>query len=337
MGALPSRIQKGESGGCGVTPAEFAPGLEGVFYDLPDPVYRQAPGVSNSMRKHVCANGNDPGSPAHYQVYLKDPSRLTKPMLMGRLVHGAILQPDEPLPAIAIQPTERAAVAGDSAVKQKKVGVGEMIPWHNGSKVCKEWNAAQELAGNSILTQGEYDNLCGIVKSIAAHPAASAALKSGHAEVSLFKRLWRNIEDRQRVILRKARLDWVTPGNAIVDIKTTTDARRDQFGDTMYKLQYYVQAAYYLDIWNDLHPAQPKEVFVFIAVEKKPPYAVNVLEVHQNAIAAGREQYMRDLNILMTCEETESWPAYGEDISGVDLPQYAYRKEAGQFTTPSDT
>jgi exodeoxyribonuclease VIII len=320
-----------------MTPTEFQPGKEGVFFDLADRTYRQAPGISNSMRKHVSMTGTDPGSPAHFQVYLKDPTRMTKPLLMGRLAHGAILRPDDPLDSIAIQPAERPAVAGDSAVKQKKVGIGEMIPWHNGSKACKEWNAAQEAAGNVVLSEKEYESLVGIVKSVSAHPAAARALKDGQGEVSVFKQFWRNFQDpdgkeRQRMILRKARMDWVTPGNAIVDIKTTTDARPDSFSRAIYDLQYYVQAAYYLDIWNDAHDeAEHKTCFVFVAVEKKPPYAVNVFEVHPNALAAGREQYTRDLNILMTCEETDSWPAYGDDIKGLDLPQYVYRKEAGAF------
>lgn len=312
-----------------MTASEFLPGREGVFFDLPDKVYRSAPGISNSMLKHVASDGEDPGSPAHFQVYLKDPTRLTRPLLLGRLAHAAILRPDDPLETIVIQPTERHATEEDSAVKQKKVGVGDMIPWHNGSRYCQRWNAAQEEMGKIVVTEKEYDTLQGVVKSIAAHPTAAAALRNGHSEVSVFKQYWRD----NRMILRKARMDFVSAGNAAIDIKTTTDARRDSFAEALYKLRYYVQASYYLSIWNDAHEDETdhKTCFVFIAVEKKPPYAVSVFEVGPKALEAGRQEWQRNLNVLMTCEETDYWPAYRDEIQGLDLPEWAYRKGADVF------
>lgn len=307
-----------------------------MFQDLPDKTYREAPGISNSMLKHVSSTGDDPGSPAHFQVYLKDPTRLTRPLLLGRLSHAAILRPEDPLETITVQPEERPAQEGDSAVKQKKVGVGDMVPWHNGSKFCKAWNQNQADAGNVVVSQKEYDTLKGVVTSIAAHPVASRTLRAGFAEISVFKQYWRSFENRQRMILRKARMDWVTLANSIVDVKTCMDARDEVFGESMYRLGYYRQAAYYLDIWNDANPDDLKTNFVFIAVEKKPPYAVNVFDVHPRAIEAGRDAYQRDLNILMTCYETDSWPAYREDIRGLDLPAWAYKKGAGVFIAPDE-
>lgn len=319
-----------------MTPNPFQPGAEGVFFDLPDRTYREAPGISNSMLKKLSTHGSEPGSPAHFQVYLKDPTRLTKPLLIGRLAHSAILRPEDSLETITIQPEQRPAVATDSDVKSKKVAVGQMVDWHNGSTYCKEWHKAESAAGNTVLTATEYAGLVGMVKSIAAHPTAARALAQGHAEVSCFKRYWRNVGDKQRMVLRKARMDWVSAGNAIVDIKTTKDARPDQFADQMYRLGYFRQAGYYLQLWNDLHPENPKENFVFIAVEKKPPYAVAMYEVHANAIAAGWDACARDLNIFMACEESDWWPAYDEGMRGLDLPPWTYKKDAGQFVQPAE-
>ncbi len=310
----------------------FKPGTEGTFYDLPDPDYRKAPGVSNSMLKHIASTGEEPGSPAHYQQYLKDPTRMTRPLLLGRLAHAAILRPEDPMESVVLQPLVRKAEAEDSAVKQGKVEIGEAIAWSNNSKVCKRWHDDQAAAGRTVLTGQEYETLVGVIKAIAGHGQAAAALAQGHAEVSVFKEFWHAVEDKRRMVLRKARMDWVSAGNSIVDVKTTTDARREEFGKQMFKMRYHVQSAFYLDCWNEANPDDQKTTFVFIAAEKKPPFAVSVFQVAERALEAGRDEYHRNLNVLLTCMEMDDWPSYSQDILAVDLPPYAYRKEPGVFT-----
>lgn len=162
----------------------------------------------------------------------------------------------------------------------------------------------------------------GEVNAIATHPVAMAALKAGRPEVSLFKQYWHG----SRMLMKKARLDWVSSGSALVDIKTCQDARREKFSKEMYKRRYFVQAAYYLDIWNELNPDDQKTNFVFICVEKFAPFAVSIFDVVPKAIAAGRGEYRDNLNLLLTCIELDEWPAYSPDPQLLDLPDYAYKK-----------
>ena len=69
---------------------ELTPESEAVLYDLPAERYHRAPGVSNSMLKHLAR------SPAHLQEYLQHPTEQTRDMLMGSVVHQLLLEPDKP-------------------------------------------------------------------------------------------------------------------------------------------------------------------------------------------------------------------------------------------------
>lgn len=300
----------------------FTSGTEGVFYDMPDADYRKLPGVSNSMLKHIATDGSDVGSPAHFKLALDEASFDSDALFIGRMVHSLILTPTEPLPSVVEQPESYASPAGCSAVKAKKCNVGDPLPWHGAATYCKDWTAAQEKAGLRVLTRQQLEDINGIVNAVACNPIARMALERGKAEVSLSKGYQRD----GRHLLRKARLDWVPSGPSLVDIKTTMDARKDEFAKSFFKFRYYVQAAFYLDLWNELNPDDQKTNFVFIAVEKFAPYAVSVFDVAPRAIETGRAKYQADLNVLLTCMETDSWPAYGDDVQGLDLPAYAYKK-----------
>lgn len=301
----------------------FINGTEGVFYDMPDADYRKAPGVSNSMLKHIALEGEQPGSPAHFQEALKTPTEDTDALFFGRMVHSRILTPECPLPAVEVIPPFYAAPADCSAVKQKKCAPGDMLPWHGAAKFCKDWMADRQARGIRPVSQDQMDNMNGVVNAVVNHPTAAMAFSEGKPEVSLFRRHWIR-EDA--ALLCKARLDWVPKAPALVDIKTTLDARKDAFSRDMLTRRYFVQAAYYLDIWNALNPNDQKTNFIFIAVEKFPPYAISVFDVTPKALAVGRGEYRANLRLLQTCIELDSWPAYTPDLQSVDLPDWAYKK-----------
>jgi hypothetical protein len=53
---------------------------------------------------------------------------------------------------------------------------------------------------------------------------------------------------------------------------------------------------------------QTVEGFVFIAVEKTPPYAVAVYVIEDEDIARGREKYMENLKVWRECKQKNEWP-----------------------------
>lgn len=293
----------------------FTDGKEGVFENLPDPEYRAAAGISNSMLKAIALDGDEPGSPAHFVQAFNDPNLDSDALFIGRMVHSKILTPDEPLPGIIQIPETYPAPADCSAVKQKKAMPGDPLPWHGAAKFCKKWVLDQSAAGLRPMSEEQIKMMGGIVTAIANDPICQIIFNAGKSEVSLFKQHHRN----DRMILRKARLDWVSPSIALVDIKTCQDARACEFDSVIWRRRYYVQAAYYLDLWNDLNPDDQKSIFVFIAVEKAPPFAIQIFQLSGSDIDNGRYEYRRNLSLVMECMATGIWPGYPTGVQEIKM------------------
>jgi hypothetical protein len=299
----------------------FTPNTEGIFYDLPAHVYHGAPGFSNSMLKNM-----EP--PARLPVYLAEKREPTAAQIIGTLVHARVLEPDKPLPKIVVPPETYPAPADCSAVKQKKAQPGDPLPWHGSANYCKAWNQNNRAAGNIILTQTEFDCVNGCVASIAKNPRCKEIFARGKSEVSLFRNF-----NYGGTVLRKARFDWLPLGNALVDVKTTQDASPEAFAKEILNYRYHVQAAYYLDIFNDSRAESepPKECFIFVAVEKHPPYLTAVYNLEIKAIGQGRKLYIDGLVKYIDCASRNEWPGYSELVIDLDLPEYAYKKEKAVF------
>lgn len=277
---------------------------EGVFCNIPAESYHTAPGVSHSMLKHM-----EP--PARLPAYLEDDEESTPTQMLGTLAHALVLTPNEPLPNIAVKPSDMKFTTREG----------------------REWRDAQLAAGKLIIKESDAAALYGMAKSISEHPCCNAILRSGWSEVSIFKRFYS--ADLRRWCLRRSRLDFVPEhGNALVDVKTCMDASLEEFSKSILNYGYHTQAAYYLDIWNDSHEHDQRECFIFIAVEKEPPYLVSVYNLDARAIEAGRRLNHQRLMSYMDCKESGVWPGYPLTVQNIDLPRWAYPKEPTNAWTP---
>lgn len=267
-------------------------------YRMPMAEYLKAPGISQSQLKAMTR------SPAHFQAALTMPAEPTRAQLIGTVLHYAVLEPDLFGDSYHLRPL---------TYKSKQ---GEPKKWNGNATECKEWLAAHN--DRPILTSDERDAVLEMRKSVMEHASARAALAQGLAEQALF------VADPDTGIGLKCRTDWLS-GNAIVDLKSTEDASPEGFARSVEKFGYDVQAAYNLDLanWLDLK----KEFFIFIAVEKSPPYAVGVYELDVESVGVGRSKYRRWLALAAHCERTQEWPAYDPAIVRLSLPQWALRKE----------
>jgi hypothetical protein len=278
----------------------------GAYLAMPAEAYHHASGVSNSMLKRM-----DP-TPAHFKAAQAEPFEVTPAMIMGTLTHAMVLEPDKPLPKVALVP--------DAYIDAK----GVEKPWTFASNTCKDWRKAQEAEGRLILTATQRQSVIGMVASIAAHPVASNIIATASMEVSLFacNPKFEALFGADNPLL-KARLDIAPEGNFLADVKTCEDAGED-FSKTIFTFGYYMQAAFYIDLWNILHPHDPKTHFVFIAVEKSAPYAVRVVRLSQRCIEAGRGTYLQRLTRYVECTQSGQWPGYSTDIEEVDIPAWAH-------------
>lgn len=196
------------------------------------------------------------------------------------------------------------------------------------SDVQAEW--LQNNQGRIVLTQDQWEQLHAMRAAVMAHPAAAGAL--------------------------------LKLQNVVVDLKTTEDASPEGFARSIANWRYDLQHPYYLDglreairqsgltempagnaelsaYWIDQQTGvlcrcrpdfwrgEPKH-FVFIAVEKRPPYAVGVYVLDDESVDLGRAQYRADLNRYAACVEADYWPGYGDRVQTISVPAWHANKNA---------
>ena len=168
-----------------------------------------------------------------------------------------------------------------------------------------------------VVDQSDYDNAIGMVKAILLHPVAAKYFEEGIGELSIVS------YERSVGSILRCRTDWVPSGPDLVDVKTTHDSSERIYQKTAYESGLHIQAALNLDLFNaNCGSEDPKTGFVFVVVEQKPPYAVNVFKCSAAFISQGREDYMRLLGVYTECLRTKHWPAYSTEIKTLELPGY---------------
>lgn len=176
-------------------------------------------------------------------------------------------------------------------------------------------NYLQAIGGKEIITEEQLKIASDMRDSIHNHPKASKLLTGGQAEVSVF---W---DDPETGYQCKARIDYLRPGNVLVDLKTTQDASKEEFNRSIAKFGYHRQNAMYSDGY-EVATGERAAAFVFVAVESKPPYAVGVYMLDEHAVETGRAEYGTLLVDFKQCQESGEWPAYSDDIEIIELPKW---------------
>jgi hypothetical protein len=263
----------------------FKPGI----YSVPAERYHAANGCSKTMLDFLADR-----TPAHLQAYLMGITKEETPaMRFGAIVHRALLEPDTYREGFHVKPEKMRFTT-------------------------KEGMAWQSEHGNlPIITQPESDAIDAMVSNVHTHPFAKRLLSGCTPEQSIF------VEDHAGT-LRKSRLDALTKGNVIPDLKTTESAALDQFERNVSRYRYHVQAAYYID--NCKLAGIEKEAFFFICVEKTPPYLVRCLNLNSDVIEYGRNLYQRDIQIYRNCLESGRWPGWPEPYDEVALPTWEMKQ-----------
>ena len=265
--------------------------------------YHRHPAVSKSRLDSIAR------SPLHYWAKHLDPNRWpaeppTPAMLIGSAVHTSVLEIDKWDATYAVTPAgiNKRTIAGKA-----------------------EWNVFTTAAGNRTVISREDADLVGkITEGVFKHPAASSLLGlPGKAESSLF---W---EDAETGILCKCRPDYLLDdGSTIVDLKTTESASPADFMQSIAKWRYHVQAAWYLHGVEQATGKRPEQ-FVFVCVEKKPPFACAVYVAAPEMVQIGWDTARANLNRLAECMAADAWPGYSDQVELINLPAWMRPKADG--------
>jgi len=131
---------------------------------------------------------------------------------------------------------------------------------------------------------------------------------------------WR---DEETGILLKCRPD-IVKDNILCDLKSARKggAEPSAFSKAIATYGYDIQAAWYLDGANAIEDGRFDE-FLFIVVEKEPPYLCAVYFLGQDSITIGREKYRRALKRFVNYDPEKDCKTYSPNIMPIELPAWA--------------
>jgi len=235
-------------------------------------------------------------SPAHFnEWYHAADEEPTKAMVLGTAIHLAVLEPDKYDQSIIIAP---------QVDKRTKAGKEQ---WASFEKKAK---------GKIILNQDEVSTIEGMKSSIYNNRTAYDLLLEGVSEQSIF------FKDPAHDYLCKVRPDWYTNDREVVDLKTCLDAGYDGFSRAIANFKYHWQALFYLSGLTAVTEKQHNQ-FIFIAVEKEPPFAVAVYEATEDMLNTAKKQIAPILDVYAECLKTDVWPGYKDELQRIELPRWA--------------
>jgi hypothetical protein len=282
----------------------------GIHDNVPAEVYHQRVlGVVNTGALKVL-HGK---TPAHYRAWLEEePDEESKALEFGRALHCAMLEPAV-FDATYVKPVEhkhrRPTTAQRNAKKPSDSTLAAIAYWD-------KWNA--ENAGLVEISVKDKVMIQGMAASVMAHPLAGRLFRDGIAESTA---VW---NDPVQKLMCKARIDWRVPSRGVwVDLKSTEDASPAAFPRSIAKYGYHLQHAHYASAAAALD--EELAAFMFVAVEKEPPYAVAVHVLDAEAESRGLELRNSAMEILSECLINDHWPAYAPRIYKSSLPVWAMR------------
>lgn len=264
-------------------------------FNVPESEYRADPSLSVHLLHEFHR------SPAHYQLALRGETKEATPaMLLGRAVHCAVLEPDRFTTSWVCGPESRRGKAWEQA---------ELVAKHDGAE---------------ILPEPEHQKVVAIADAVRAHPAAAQLLAGSvdAREVSWFA----DIDDQHGGTRpAKGRADAIAFDRGVAwDLKTCQNASPEFWQKVTLDYRYHVQGAYYLD--GLALCGHPNLLWVVVAVETAPPYAVSVIWNDEKWIDAGRLAYRDDLWNLRDREQRNDWSAYGTGVHTLGADGWVGRK-----------
>ena len=254
--------------------------------------YRNAPGINSHGLIDLLR------SPKHYYEfrYNRVEETNSEAREFGKLFHYAILESQMFAERYVMMPKF------DKRTKDGKVR-------------SEEW--LTKLKPGAIVVPEQWcDQLLQLCDKMVKHPISRGLLTEGAREATLF---WNDEETGE---LCKARPDFVSKDGYIVDLKTTTDARYQQFSKDILKFSYHIQAAHYTEGARVTKTAR-SDSFIFIVVEKKAPYEIAVYPAGNSVLGVGSQWRSKAIRLYSKCRKSGQWPGYDYQARTIELPIWA--------------
>ena len=256
----------------------------GIYDCYTNAEYHAADGISKSDLDLIHR------SPAHYKAARHED---TPALRFGTAFHCAVLENDRFNETYTVIEGDRRTNVVKAAIKEAKD------------------------AGKSVLDAEDFNALMGMSQAVFKNPICAALLRGSLKEHSVFSEI-----DGVRV---KCRPDgWSTEKGVLFDLKSTEDASPEGFARTVAKYRYHVQDAFYRHVVASATNCDADDLsFIFIAVEKKPPFAVALYQLDELATLQGWVDAREDLRRYKAAKESGKWCGYSPRIETLSLPRWA--------------
>jgi hypothetical protein len=222
----------------------------------------------------------------------------SKSLLFGAALHKYALEPESFFDEYAVMP---------NVDRRTKAGKEEYIAF------------SESIGTRDVISNDDFTVIQQMNSKIKSFPLAKYLL-TGEIETSYY------YKDSLTGIDLQARPDVykrVGERGLIVDLKTCASADSDTFRKSAVNYGYDMQAAMFIDACTAEYGI-PCD-FVFVAVEKTPPYMVNVLSADELLIKYGRDRLREAIGIYKECSESGNWYGYNGFsgiINNLGLPSY---------------
>lgn len=266
----------------------------------------RSPSVSGSELARL-----DATTPAHFFAqWSGNPNRAEREqspaMAFGTAFHAYVLEPTKFSAEYAFKPDDM-----DGRTKEGRA-----------------W--AAENATKTIITTAQLNTIQRMRVAMMQKPKTANLFDAFRPEVTLVR--------EEAGVWLKSRPDAMNDKRRIaVNLKTCESAAEDDVRKAIeaYGGTYYVSAALCLDMLKALTGEDWSYIFVF--VEKAPPYESRRVVLKPTVIEWGRMRYRRALAKFAHCVKTGQWPGYDDATIEADLPVWAEKKlearhAAGEFS-----
>lgn len=312
-------------------------------------------------------------SPSSIKAFSRCPSRWvkgwnppeSKAMRWGRLLDCRVLTPSQFVskyawhpPTYRVQIMECPECGSQSqsrtckACKTNRAPIDVEKPWRFGASFTDAWLKDREAEGLEVISEVEYQSAA--AARFAINVSCGEWLAACDTQVLVSGEY---VSQGGIVIPVSGLIDFVprfgTPFEDFLgDLKTCNCAHHAVFNEQAFKLQYHVQAALDLDLYNAA-TGQDRNTWAFIVQENFEPWEVNRCIYGQEQgmgnpgfLELGREQYTKSLELYAQCLSRGVWPRYN-DVDEYELadggwvilrprPFQAERAAANDFVLPAE-
>lgn len=262
---------------------------------------------SNTLSISKSKLANMGKSPEYFKWILDNPQEPTNDLIIGQAFHKITLEPNTFYDEFAVMPAcDRRTNAGKETYAR----------------------FTEENISKTIITEDVYNTICGMRDSVMANKYACALLSNGNTEQSIY---WTDTLTGETCKCRPDYYRTIEDRILITDLKSCRQADSLSLSKDVVKYGYDLQAGMYsTGLSTHFEKSLDLIDFVFIFVEKEPPYLINVTQASRFVIDRGISLFREYLGMYAECKRTNNWYGYNGETGAPNdllLPSYLIQKQ----------